>query len=82
MSASTAFDIRYPIGGLFLALGALLLLYGVYVQSATTALSANIDVWWGVVMFVFGALFLTLARAADLRHARGLAHVEPPAKEP
>lgn len=70
MSTSANLDIRYPIGGLFLILGALLVPYGLFVQSAITPLNSNIDLWWGVVMLVFGALLLALARAAQLRDVR------------
>lgn len=81
MNASANFDIRYPIGGLFLVLGALLALYGLLVLRATTQLGSDIDLWWGVVMLVFGALLLALARAANLRHARANSHTQPPTGE-
>lgn len=81
MTHSTAFDIRYPIGGLFLVLGALLVPYGVFVERSTTSLDVNIDLWWGVTMLVFGVLFLALARAAGLRAARFNSHGEPPTGE-
>lgn len=70
MSTVSPFDIRYPIGGLFVVLALLLVPYGLFVESTTTPLESNIDLWWGLVMLVFGALLLALARAADLRHAR------------
>ena len=70
MHAAENLDIRYPIGGLFLVLGALLVPYGWFVQSAFTPISSNIDLWWGVVMLVFSALLLALAHAARLRDAR------------
>ncbi|HEY5087187.1 MAG TPA: hypothetical protein VII66_07535 [Gemmatimonadaceae bacterium] len=77
MNASANLDIRYPIGGLFLALGALLVVYGLFVQSATMSLSSNIDLWWGVIMLVFSALLLALARAA----ARRMANTKPPTED-
>lgn len=69
MDASANLDIRYPIGGLFLVIGALLVPYGWFVQGALTPIASNIDLWWGVVMLVFGVLLLSLARAARLRDA-------------
>jgi hypothetical protein len=70
MTTTENLDIRYPIGGLFLVIGALLVPYGWFVQSALTPIGSNIDLWWGVVMLVFGVLLLSLARAARLRDAR------------
>ncbi len=70
MDTSQNLDIRYPIGGLFLVIGLLLVPYGWIVQGALTPITSNIDLWWGVVMLVFGVLLLSLARAARLRDAR------------
>ncbi len=81
MNATTAFDIRYPIGGLFLMLGTLLVFYGMFAQGANTPLGANIDLWWGLVMAVFGVLLLALARASDLRRTRTASTVEPSIEE-
>ena len=81
MTATAAFDIRYPIGGLFLVLGALLVSYGIFVQSGNTPLGTNIDLWWGLIMAVFGVLLLALARASDLRRTRTASIVEPPIEE-
>ena len=68
MNASANLDIRLPMGALFAVIGLLLVFYGLFTQSSTTALSANIDFWWGLIMFIFGALLLALARASRLRH--------------
>ncbi len=58
-------DLRYPIGGLFTALGALLAAYGaatggdpMYAKSG----GMNINLAWGGVLLVTGLLFLVLAR--------------------
>jgi hypothetical protein len=62
MSGAGRFDIRIPIGVLFLALGVILAIYGVATHSDVTlyARSENlvINLWWGLVMIVFGALML------------------------
>ena len=68
MNATANLDIRLPMGALFALIGLLLGFYGLFGQSAATSLSANIDLWWGLIMFVFGALMLALARASRLRH--------------
>ena len=67
MSAGAALDLRYPIGGLFVVLGAILAVFGA-VTRADTAMyvpsgGVNINLWWGLVMLVFGALMLLLARS-------------------
>ena len=70
MNAPANLDIRLPMGALFTVIGLLLVLYGLFAQSATTTLSANIDLWWGLIMFIFGALLLALARASRPRYIR------------
>ncbi|WP_309604428.1 hypothetical protein [Phenylobacterium sp.] len=66
------FDVRLPIGLLFLAIGALVAAYGLTAdQAAMSAHSAglNIDLVWGLVMAGFGAVMLVLvwlARKGDL----------------
>ena len=88
MSAAASLDLRLPIGGLFVILGVLLMGYGVatasntaqYVQSG----GLNINLWWGLVMFVTGVLFLLLARRgsrAELRAAAAGASA-PPRRDP
>ena len=74
MSAIGGLDLRFPIGGLFTALGLIVAGYGLatsgnaemYVRSD----AVNINLWWGVVMLVFGVLFLGLAARAHRGAAR------------
>lgn len=57
-------DLRWPVGLLFTLLGALLVVFGlasdpaIYVRS----LGVNVNLWWGVVMMVFGLVMIGLAR--------------------
>jgi hypothetical protein len=59
-------DVRLPIGGLFSVLGVIIAGYGVatagnhevYVRS----LSVNVNLWWGIVMAVFGVTLIALAK--------------------
>ncbi len=55
-------DIRLPIGMMFSLLGALLAVYGVATGSDSamysSSLNLNVNLWWGLVLFVFGALML------------------------
>ncbi len=57
-------DIRLPIGFLFTILGVLLIAFGALSDKAIYArsLAININLEWGVVMLLFGALMLFLGR--------------------
>jgi hypothetical protein len=69
MSGATGLDIRVPIGWLFVGLGAVIGGYGLatagdaerYARSG----GLNINLWWGIVMLVFGAICLLLSRRAS-----------------
>jgi hypothetical protein len=60
-------DIRAPIGGLFSLLGLMLAGYGMVAGSRTSSDVApvtNVNLWWGLVMLLFGIIMLTMARRA------------------
>ncbi len=59
-------DVRTPIGGMFTLIGAILALYGLVADKSvySRSLDININLWWGLVMLVFGVLMLALARRA------------------
>jgi hypothetical protein len=58
-------DIRLPIGMMFTLLGALLAIYGLATGSDAemykSSLNLNVNFWWGLVLFVFGAIMLGFA---------------------
>jgi hypothetical protein len=58
-------DIRLPIGMMFTLLGALLAIYGLATGSDSdmykSSLDLNVNLWWGLVLFVFGAVMLAFA---------------------
>jgi hypothetical protein len=60
------FDIRMPIGMLFSLFGILLLGYGAATRESAMyeehSLGVNMNVWWGVVLLVFGLVMLALTR--------------------
>ena len=67
MSSMEGLDIRAPIGGLFSLLGLMLAGYGLVAGSRTTSDVApvtNVNLWWGVVMLLFGVFMLVLSRRA------------------
>ena len=64
------FDLRLPLGLLFLAIGLLVAGYGLVGDRATLqahAAGLNIDLVWGSVMAAFGALMLGMAAWARRR---------------
>jgi hypothetical protein len=60
-------DIRLPIGLLFASLGALLVLFGLFTGFTDStlydrSLGININLWWGLVLVIFGAIMIALGR--------------------
>jgi hypothetical protein len=57
-------DIRLPIGWLFVVIGGLLTGVGLFGDEAIYArsLGMNVNLWWGLAMVLFGAVFLWLSR--------------------
>jgi hypothetical protein len=56
-------DLRIPIGLMFGVVGIILAIYGLFSERAIyhRSLEININLWWGIVLFVFGAVMLLLA---------------------
>ena len=85
MSETGSLDIRYPIGGLFAVLGLLLTGYGIAtagdVDAYERSLSVNVNLWWGLVMLVFGGLMLWSARRGWGRAAARPAIEDPEGRE-
>jgi hypothetical protein len=53
------FDLRLPIGLIFTVFGAILALDGLIAHRLV--LEINVNLWWGLVMLVFGAAMLYFA---------------------
>jgi hypothetical protein len=63
-------DIRLPIGMMFTLLGALLAVYGLATNADPmyqASLGLNINLIWGGVLFLFGAVMLLFALRARFR---------------
>ena len=59
-------DLRLPIGLMFSIFGALLTVFGLISDDAIYArsLGINVNLWWGLVLLVFGLVMLgIMARA-------------------
>jgi len=59
-------DVRWPIGGMFSMFGAILVFYGIVSSPAIyeKSLGINVNLWWGLVLLVFGLVMLALAYRA------------------
>ena len=57
-------DIRLPIGLMFAVLGALLAGFGLVADKSVFqgSLGINVNLWWGLVMLIFGVVMFLLGR--------------------
>ena len=62
-------DLRLPIGLMFTIIGALLSIFGMMSDEAiyTRSLGINVNLWWGLVLLLFGLVMLGLALRARQR---------------
>ena len=63
MSDGMKLDVRLPIGGMFALIGAIITVYGLLSDPAIyeRSLGINVNFWWGLVLFAFGAFMLIMA---------------------
>jgi hypothetical protein len=59
-------DIRWPIGLMFSLVGLLMTIYGFATKGDAEmyhrSLDINVNLWWGMILLVFGVLMLVLAK--------------------
>jgi len=55
-------DIRLPIGSMFVFVGVLLTAYGAVRPHMSQSVGININLTWGVVLFVFGSIMVLLGK--------------------
>ena len=62
---------RWPIGGLFTITGVMLVIYGLVSDPALyqKSLGINVNLWWGIVLLVFGVVMLVFAQRARRRES-------------
>ncbi|MGA7339431.1 MAG: hypothetical protein WBE72_21320 [Terracidiphilus sp.] len=67
-------DLRIPMGLMFTLTGAILTAFGLATRENTAlyvkSLGIDANLWWGLVLLVFGVTMLTLGRRAQLRSMR------------
>jgi hypothetical protein len=71
-------DIRLPLGILFSLLGLILSAYGLIGDSSLyqQSLGINVNLYWGIVLLVFGALMFALSRRGARAEARAATGTE------
>lgn len=59
-------DVRLPIGGMFSLFGIILVVYGLVSgeEIYRRSLGINVNLWWGLVLLLFGLAMLGLAYRA------------------
>lgn len=62
-------DLRFPIGLMFTAFGVMLVIFGLVSDRAIyqRSLGINVNLWWGLVLLVFGLVMLAFAIRAERR---------------
>jgi hypothetical protein len=72
-------DVRVPLGLMFLVTGGLLALYGLFTRGSAIyekSLNVNINLIWGVLMFVFGLTLYLLGRRPRQLAASRVEHTQ------
>ena len=67
-------DIRYPIGGMFIILGLILVVFGLVSNQQlydVHSLGINVNLGWGCIILAFGLFMLMLAWRARQRSTKG-----------
>lgn len=75
-------DLRVPMGLLFTLVGIILTAFGIAtrtnVELYARSLGINVNMWWGIVLLVFGQIMFQLGRASQIR----LSKLPPPKLDP
>ena len=75
-------DLRIPMGLLFTFVGIILTAFGIATRTNVDlyarSLGINVNMWWGIVLLVFGQIMFQLGRASQAR----LAKLPPPKPDP
>jgi hypothetical protein len=70
------FDLRIPLGMLFTLTGTILAAFGLSTRHNpdlyAKSLGIDVNLWWGLVLLVFGVVALTLGRREQMRMEKGV----------
>ncbi len=74
-------DLRIPMGLMFTLVGLILTIFGIATNGSPiydASLGINANLWWGLVLFVFGLTMFLMGRRSEKR----LAALPPEPEEP
>ena len=75
-------DLRIPMGLMFTLVGIILTAFGIATRTNVDlyarSLGINVNLWWGIVLLIFGQIMFQLGRAAQVR----LSKLPPPKPDP
>ncbi len=75
-------DLRIPMGLMFTLVGIILTAFGIATRGNmelyARSLGINANLWWGIVLLIFGQLMFQLGRAAQARQSK----LPPPHPDP
>jgi len=75
-------DLRIPMGLLFTLVGIILTAFGIATRTNfdlyARSLGINVNLWWGIVLLIFGQIMFQLGRAAQIK----LSKQPPPKSDP
>ena len=75
-------DLRVPMGLLFTLVGVILTAFGIATRGNlelySRSLGINVNMWWGIVLLIFGQIMFQLGRRSQAR----LAKLPPPKLDP
>jgi hypothetical protein len=68
-------DLRIPMGMMFTLMGAVLMAFGLSTKDMAAmyvkSLSIDVDLWWGVVLLVFGLAMVIFGRRGQMAIEKG-----------
>ena len=75
-------DLRIPMGLMFTLVGIILTAFGIATRGNldlyARSLGINVNMWWGIVLMIFGQIMFQLGRASQIR----LSKLPPPKPDP
>ena len=67
-------DLRIPMGLMFTLVGIILTAFGIATRGNldlySRSLGINVNLWWGIVLVIFGQIMFQLGRASQARLAK------------
>ncbi len=67
-------DLRIPMGLMFTLVGIILTAFGIATRSDTAlyarSLDINVNLWWGIVLLIFGQTMFQMGRRSQRRLAK------------